>query len=78
MPVPVDYPALAWNLLQRGDTPMTVIAFLCHDYGLDGEQARAAIILAKTMPEERSDHSVIDDLRARSGPRRQTPMRVAR
>jgi hypothetical protein len=48
----VDYPALAWALLQQGDTPPTVVAFLCAEYGLDADRAKAAVIMAHTLNEE--------------------------
>jgi hypothetical protein len=51
-PLFVDYPLLARALLERGEQPRSVISFLCSDYGLEEDQAKAAIILAQKLPEE--------------------------
>jgi hypothetical protein len=48
----MDYPVLARALLQQGDTTRTVIAFLCAEYGLDADRAKAAVIMARTLNEE--------------------------
>ena len=48
----VDYPFLAWALLERGDTHRDVIAFLCNEYGLAPDQAKAALVLARQFPLE--------------------------
>ena len=49
----VNYPELAWALLQRGDTRRSVISFLRVDYGLDADEARAAVMRAKKLPKEK-------------------------
>ena len=48
----VNYPELAWALLQRGDTTRSVIAFLRADYGLDADEAKDAVMLAKKLPKQ--------------------------
>ena len=48
----VDYPYLAWALLERGEAQREVIAFLCDEYGLATDQAEAALILARQFPLE--------------------------
>jgi hypothetical protein len=48
----MDYVQLAYALLDSGDSPRSIVAFLQTDYGLAEDQARAAIILARPAPEE--------------------------
>ena len=47
-----EYPVLAKSLLDSGDSAKTVAEFLHFDYGLDREQAKAAIILARGLRDE--------------------------
>ncbi len=43
------YPLLARALLEFGDAPQSIVAFLCTEYALDHDQAQAAIVLAGHM-----------------------------
>jgi hypothetical protein len=40
------YPLLARALLEFGDAPESIVAFLCSEYALEPDQAQAAIVLA--------------------------------
>jgi hypothetical protein len=40
-----EYPRLARALLDAGESPASIAAFLTVDYGLDHDQAKAAIVL---------------------------------
>jgi hypothetical protein len=46
------YPVLARALLDSGDSATSVAEFLQNDYGLDREQTKAAIILARHLHDE--------------------------
>lgn len=46
------YPRLARALLDCGDDPTLVTAFLCAEYGLDLDQAKAAIVLGRHLADE--------------------------
>jgi hypothetical protein len=47
-----DYPELARALLEHGDPPTRIAQFLHVEYGLDPNQADAAIRLARQLIEE--------------------------
>jgi hypothetical protein len=47
-----DYPELARALLEYGDAPSRISQFLRLEYGLDPDQAAAAIRLARQLIEE--------------------------
>ncbi len=47
-----DYPRLARALLDAGEHPASVVAFLTADYGLDYEQAKAAIVLGRMLDDD--------------------------
>jgi hypothetical protein len=47
-----EYPELARALLEYGDAPSRVSQFLRLEYGLDPDQAAAAIRLARQLIEE--------------------------
>ncbi len=48
----VDYVRLAYALLESGDSARSVVTFLRTEYGLDVDQAGAAVILGQQQPEE--------------------------
>lgn len=48
----MDYPRLASALLQQGESLHSIIRFLCVEYGLEDDRARAAIVLAQAAPDE--------------------------
>jgi hypothetical protein len=50
------YPQLAKALLRCGDSPNSVAEFLRYDYGLDPDQAKAALNLADALPDGSESH----------------------
>ena len=61
-----DYPELARALLEYGDAPSRISQFLRVEYGLEQDQAQAAIRLARQLIEEAQEENVA---RARIGRR---------
>jgi hypothetical protein len=61
----VNYAELARALLDSGDTQRDVVAFLRADYGLDADEAKAAVMVAGKLPKE-----------TRTPPSRRRPRRV--
>jgi hypothetical protein len=47
-----EYPRLARALLDAGERPASIAAFLTVDYGLDHDQAKAAIVLGRMLDDD--------------------------
>jgi hypothetical protein len=60
-----EYPRLARALLDAGERPASIAAFLTVDYGLDHDQAKAAIVLGRMLDNEQQQATTRSSRRVR-------------
>jgi hypothetical protein len=60
-----EYPRLARALLDAGESPASIAAFLTVDYGLDHDQAKAAIVLGRMLDNEQQQATTRSSRRVR-------------